>query len=613
MYLQAKRYLQSMNLQKKILMSNVLLFALPCLLLSWQIISFVQTEANQRLNQSRLAILNQINRNMEDMLENIVVYSDFFFSNAEVNSLLSQKEYENDYEARTTEKAMQDFLRSRWVYYGNTGYYLEILGENGRNYSSRWNDQVEFVFSDLGALKNEDWYELLLESSRIRYIPTYRSDEFSKDKDSIVRAVRLLRHLNSGRYIGLMDVSIQKEQFERLFRDGARQENQKVFLVDETGRIISCTDEELIGSYITSERYLEKLMGYDHGYFPANMEGVYSQICFATNNATGWKIVMYETMQKSAWFGNWSYLWIVGVAVIYFILALLMSAYNARYISRPVHKLKEDMRRAYQGDLSVRAQVDTGDEFGQLSRQFNQMIGKIEELIGQLRQRDEEKRVLELNALQAQINPHFLYNTLASIRFLVEMDMKEQAGTSLLALAKLLKRTFSDYRELIPVKEELESLENYLVLMKNRYQNTFEWEIRMDKEVRDALVPRISIQPLVENSISHGFGQKKGMGYIDIQAQKEGDNLLISVCDNGEGADVEKMKELLASTQDCQKGQVSSIGIRNVQQRIRLSFGESSGLWVEGLEQGGIRIDLRMPLRTKGEQRGEGHYEDYYH
>lgn len=608
-----RRYLRGMNLQKKILFSNVLLFALPCLILSWQIISFVQTEANQRLNQSRLAILNQINRNMEDMLKNIVVYSDFFFSNAEVNGLLSQKRYESDYEARTTEKAMQEFLRSRWVYYGDTGYYLEILGENGRNYSSRWNDEVEFIFSDLNSLKKEDWYDMLLESGRIRYIPTYRSEEFGKDKDSIVRAVRLLRHLNSGRYIGLMDVSIQQERFERLFRDGIRQENQKVFLMDETGRIISCTDQELTGSYISSQTYLGKLLDYDHGYFPANIEGIYSQICFTTNSVTGWKIVMYETMQKSAWFGNWSYLWMVGVAVIYFLLALLMSIYNARYISHPVQKLKEDMRTAYQGDLSVRAQVESNDEFGQLGSQFNQMLDRIEELIRQLGERDEEKRVLELNALQAQINPHFLYNTLSSIRFLMEMDMKEKANISLLALAKLLKKTFSDYRELIPVKEEMESLENYLVLMENRYQDMFEWEIQMDRETEECLVPRISVQPLVENSISHGFGAKKEMGKICVKARKEGEELIISVYDNGEGADLHKIKTLLASKKDCQEGQVSSIGIRNVQERIRLSFGDESGLFAYQLENGGIRIDMRMPARTAGALQGGSHYENHHH
>ncbi len=606
-----RKYLRRMNLQKKILLSNVLLFALPCLLLSWQIISFVQTEANQRLNQSRLSILNQINGNMEDMLKNIVVYSDFFFSNEEVNSLLSQKKFESEYEERTAKKKMENFLRSRWVYYGDTGYYLEILGENGYNYSSLGNGDTEFVFSDLESLKKEEWYDALFESSRIRYIPTYASGEFGRDEDSIVRAVRLLRHLSSGRYIGLMDVSIQQEQFIRLFEDGVRQENQRVFLMDDTGRILSCTDRELIGKYISSEKYLDKLLNYDYGYFPAAMDGIYSQICFTTNEVTGWKIVMYETMQKSAWFGNRSYLLIVGVAVIYFLLALFMSVYNAKYISRPVQRLKADMHTAYRGDLSVRSQVETEDEFGQLSRQFNEMIGRIEELICQLGERDEEKRVLELNALQAQINPHFLYNTLASIRFLVEMDMKEQADNSLLALAKLLKRTFSDYRELIPVKEEMESLENYLVLMKNRYQDTFEWEIQMDEEAAEALVPRISVQPLVENSISHGFGQKKDMGYICVQAKIEEKDLLISVYDNGEGADVEKIKRLLAAGGDCQEGQVSSIGIRNVQERIRLSFGKDSGLSVSELTFGGIRIDMRMPARTTDKLQGGSHYENY--
>lgn len=249
-----KNRLRRMSLQKKILTTNIIFFALPCLILSWLIISFVQREANQRLNQSRLAILSQINSSMEDMLNNIVVYSDFFFSNEEVNSLLSKRNFENEYEVKTTERAMQDFLRNRWVYYGNTGYYLEILGENKRNYSSRWNEQVEFVHSDLENLKSEEWYPKLAESSRIQYIPTYRSREFRKDTDSAVRAVRLLKHLNSGRPVGLMNVSIQQEQFLNLFENATQKGKQKVFLMDETGYIISCTDNSLTGSYVSSER-----------------------------------------------------------------------------------------------------------------------------------------------------------------------------------------------------------------------------------------------------------------------------------------------------------------------------------------------------------------------
>lgn len=309
---------------------------------------------------------------------------------------------------------------------------------------------------------------------------------------------------------------------------------------------------------------------------------------------------MYEDMKTGAWFINMGYAWMVFVAVIYFLLAVFMSLYNSRYISRPVQKLKEDMRIAYQGDLSVRAQVETNDEFGQLSQQFNEMIGKIQQLIRQLGERDEEKRVLELQALQAQINPHFLYNTLASIRFLLEMDMREKAEDSLMALAKLLKRTFSDYRKLIPVEEEMKSLEHYLILMENRYQDTFVWKIQMEDGAKDCLIPRLSIQPLVENAISHGFSQKECIGHIIIRAERKYEDLTISVCDDGEGADLEKIHRLLKEPSTVgQKGQVSGIGIRNVQERIQMYFGESYGLSANSLDDGGTCFNVRIPAWTE--------------
>ena len=385
--MEVKAHLRKMNLQKKILLSNVILFALPCLILSCQMLVFVRQEGNQRLNQSRIVILNQINKNMEVMFNNITTYSDFFFSNAEVNSLISKKTYADDYEALTIEKTMQNYLRDRWVYYGNSGYYLEILGENGSCYSSHWNEHMGPTYSDLEQLKKEEWYPKLSESSSIRYIPSNSSEEFRKDEKSAIRAVRLLKNFNSGRSIGLMDVSIQQEQLQNLFEGGV-QKNQSVFLMDETGKVISCTDGSMIGGVIVSPKYLTKLLDYDYGFFPASVDGISSQICFVTNPTTGWKIVMYEAMKTGAWFSNMGYAWIVFVAVIYFLLAVFMSLYNSRYISRPVQKLKEDMRIAYQGDLSVRAQVETNDEFGQLSQQFNEMIGKIQQLIRQLGERD---------------------------------------------------------------------------------------------------------------------------------------------------------------------------------------------------------------------------------
>lgn len=231
------------------------------------------------------------------------------------------------------------------------------------------------------------------------------------------------------------------------------------------------------------------------------------------------------------------------------------------------------------------------------------MIGRIEELIVRLEQEEEEKRGLEMQALQAQINPHFLYNTLASIRFLVEMDMGEQADESLLALAKLLRRTYSDKREYIPVAEEMESLKNYLVLMENRYQDTFVWSIEVSDEVKDWLIPKISVQPLVENAIAHGFCQKEDTGHILIAAGAEEDDLLVRVEDDGIGGDLEYIHGVLDGREETRTNeQFSGIGIRNVQKRLQIIYGEEYGISAEHTPGGGMCFAIRIPCRKEKEK-----------
>ncbi|MCI9104358.1 MAG: sensor histidine kinase [Lachnospiraceae bacterium] len=588
-----------MKLQKKILLSNLILFVLPCLFLVWLMVSLVRQEGNERLNQSRLVILNQINENMEDIFFNIITFSDFFYNNPKVNRLLSQRNFKDAYESVKVDKQIREYIRERWMFYGENGYFAEFLGENGHNYSSQENENMNFVYSELKKLKEEPWYPEIMKTSKIHYISVNNSAEFAKNPESAVRAVRRLINFNSGRTIGLMDISIQKSRLHELLDTGTKSPFRNVFLIDHKGYIICDANEEETGKTFRDADCLQKLQNYEHGYFQDWVDGVLQQVCFVTNPTTGWKVVMCENVRTGDWFTN-QYLGILMVTLIFLVLAFFMSWYNAHYISRPVQKLKNHMRTVYQGDLSVRAEVETDDEFGQLSLQFNEMINQIQSLIQQLEKKDEEKRVLELQALQAQINPHFLYNTLASIRFLMEMGKQEKAQQSLLALVKFLKSTFSEHRKLIPVWEELEVLFHYLVLMENRCPDSFVWDIHMDPEIQDCLVPRFSIQPLVENSISHGFGEKREVGHIRIEASRNNMDLVIRILDDGVGADLEKIDRLLNDTSPVGgKEKLKSIGIRNVQQRLRLFFGESYGLTVHALADGGVCFQIRVPVKTE--------------
>lgn len=597
-----KKKYRSMRLQKKILLSNLILLVLPCLCLTGFLFRLVQTGVNERLNHSKVIILNQINQNLEDVFRDIVTYTNFFYCNRDLNRLISRRSFQSLYEKLETENQIRNYFRQGRLIYNGSGYELRLLNQNGQNYASDESEASGYIYPRLNQLKKEKWFGRLHDDGSISYIPSNESPELERIQDgSVIHGIRLSRNLNSGRTIGLMEVGVGRKTFLKLFGKGVDMGVSKALLMDETGRIVFGTDEGLEGMSLAGQDYFKKLMGYDHGYFPIRAKKGVFQLCFVTNKTTGWKLMMYEPESSTAWGGNPVFSQILLVSIVFVLLAAIMSVYNSGYMSASLQKLKRDMRTVYKGDMSVRTSVEGMDEFGELGVQFNEMISKIGELIVKLEQEEEEKRRLEIKALQAQINPHFLYNTLASIRFLLEMDMTDKADESLLSLVKLLKRTYSDSRKLIPLEEELAALENYLVLMKNRYQDTFEWEIRLEPLVRECAVPKISIQPLVENSISHGFGEKEGLGHILVEAKAEGADLVIRVEDDGVGGDVFHIRRLIEGTEhNKEKEQFSAIGIRNVEERLKLIYGSDYGMTVAAAPLGGICLVIRIP-RIKGE------------
>lgn len=604
--MRVKQRIKNLKLQKKILFSNLIFSVVPCLILMSLLVYAVNSDGNRRLNQSRLVILNQINAGLDNIFRDVITGSDFFYSSGEINRLISRREYDSEYDCFRNMRRVQELLHENRIKYHNHYFLMELLGENGMRWFSEKADGEARRHTDFERIKQEDWYQELPGTSRMKFIPSYRSEAFSQmQRGSLIQAVRVVKNFHSGRSVALLNIDIPAEIILTLFRE-SMQAKQEILLLDEQGWVVACTDAEMAEISLADEDCYSKLRDNDHGYFPADMGGMSAQVCFVTNGTTGWKTVLYAPAQSRAWSGYRNYILILGVAAVYFILAVTMSIYNSHYISRPVRKLKDDIRTIYQGDLNVRTRIGAMDEFGELGVQFNEMMDRIQGLIAQLKERDEEKRVLELQALQAQINPHFLYNTLASIRFLVEMNREEQASQSLLALARLLKGTFSDHRRLIPLREEMDSLENYLILMNNRYQDAFTWSLVLDPAAEKLLIPRIALQPLAENAISHGLNTGGGAGHILVEACRRGEELVVRVSDNGVDGDLERIREILGQPSTVgRKEWVSGIGIRNVHERIRLFFGESYGLTAEKLPDGGICFTVRLPAQTEDPQGSE--------
>lgn len=257
------------------------------------------------------------------------------------------------------------------------------------------------------------------------------------------------------------------------------------------------------------------------------------------------------------------------ISIIGLLISSFMAFLIARSISRPVTTLAGAMKRMESGDLMVRLDETNGDEFDILIHGFNDMAGRIRELLESRVQKEKALRTAERHALQSQINPHFLYNTLNTINSLSKIHGIEEITTIVTQLGKLLRNAMDQRDELSTIEENMRLVEGYLRIQKIRFGGSFNWEIRIEEAFRSFILPRLIIQPIVENAVIHGLEGLMGDRKITIIAEAAPPRIL--VCDNGDGIDAETWEQALEDS--------GSIGLNNVNKRLKLHFGEDAGLF----------------------------------
>ncbi len=265
-------------------------------------------------------------------------------------------------------------------------------------------------------------------------------------------------------------------------------------------------------------------------------------------------------------------------------------------ITEPIRKLSEATKQAGSGEFEVRVQ-EGNDELAILNSNFNQMIEKIGNLVEDIRVEQINLRQAELKLLQAQINPHFLYNTLDSIIWLAEAGEKEQVVEMVSSLSDFFRTTLSKGRDYISLQEEEAHIRSYLKIQQFRYRDILEYDIRIPEELYQYSVLKLTLQPLVENALYHGIKNKRGIGHIRVSARKEQDSLVLSVQDDGIGMDRERLEEVRASMNREEPGldRTRGFGLFNVNQRLHLNYGPEYGLDVESCYETGTTVTVRIP------------------
>lgn len=282
------------------------------------------------------------------------------------------------------------------------------------------------------------------------------------------------------------------------------------------------------------------------------------------------------------------------------ILAAVFLTYRAlKSVTGPIKKLCDLTQKVAEGDFTVQAKAENIDEIAILSSSFNEMTKEIGLLVEDIKEKEKNIHLMETQLLQAQINPHFLYNTLDTIVWLAEDNRNEETVSMVTSLSDFFRTTLCQGRDYITVKEEESHIESYLKIQQFRYQDIMDYDIQISEEMYPYVIPKLLLQPLVENALYHGVKQKRGKSTIHVTGVKEGQRLIFKVSDNGKGMSKEKLEHLREHIEKGPDGQKSgSFGLENVNRRIRHYYGNAYGLYIESTENVGTEASIIIEAKN---------------
>lgn len=406
---------------------------------------------------------------------------------------------------------------------------------------------------------------------------------------------------------GVIVVDIEEKAITSVVESGIIQ-NGFFFLLDENQEVFYHTNGES-----STEDLLAEATGIVQGELkngrinqsaPKTIRGKHSMVVYQQSSTANWTLVgVIPQKYYTDSLKNLIYMMMLMLIVIA-IVAVAIASFLAKRFTNPIINMKQGMKLVEKGDLTVTIQPDGTDELAELSGSFNHMVMKIRKLVDSIYEKQELLRKSEFKALQAQINPHFLYNSLDSIIWLLRMERTDEAIVILQNLIVLFRIFLSKGHEVIPVRQEVRHLDSYLQIQSMRYSRKFTYTVDVPEEYKDFYTLKLILQPLVENSIYHGMSAEHGSIHIHISLIMGKDTLTFRVEDTGQGMSEEQLERLRESIQVQAKKEEDVLtssekeggyGLQNVNERIKIYFGAQYGLSIESKQGEGTTVNVVIP------------------
>lgn len=542
--------------------------------LSGQVAATIQEE-NQIL-------ISQINRSLDSYLQTVMKLSDSLYYGVIKNADLSDRSIGSEIT----------------LLYDNNKDNIEniaLLSKEGQLLESvpaaRLKSNVDVT--------EESWFQYtLVKTENIHFSTPHVQWIFDANENQYRWVITLSRavEITQGPYTdqGVLLIDLSYSSLEELF-DGVNLGNGGyVYLISSDGEIIYHPMAQLIDSGLVQENNREAA-GFRDGNHEQEFNGKKRIVTVKTVGYTGWKVVGVTPIDGMSLNNIKTKILIIFIIAFVLFILTIINSYISTRITDPIKELEKTVKEIEEGNLEAGVKGGGSYEIQHLGASIQNMARQIHRLMDDIVAEHESKRKNEFDVLQSQINPHFLYNTLDIIVWMIENEKQTQAVKAVTALARFFRISLSRGKSIIPVKDELEHVRNYLMIQHMRYKNKFTYEIRAGEEVMGLASLKLMLQPLVENAIYHGMEFMDGDGVILIRAWRSGDDLYMSVSDNGLGMTAEQAKGLFAPGDQASSSRGSGIGVKNVNERIKLYFGAGFGLDIRSEPDEGTRVTAHLP------------------
>ena len=568
------------------------LIIIICLVLSFfsafYITSRVVKESNSRYTTQ---IISQINTNLDYYLEYMENVSNLATINPDVRRFmsndLSQDELDN------VKQSIFDYfsviLKSR-----KDIRNIVLLNANGEVLLN----QEGKTLNPHSDYQNSDWYQNAVSAKGSTVFTTSHVQNIIYDQYPwVVSLSRAIYDYKENKLLGVVLIDLSYDVITDLCESIDMGKRGYLYILDKEANMVYHPALQLIYSGLRTEPKDEILQS-EQSTIIAGQGSDKKLYTIFEMPTTRWKIVAVSYENEILKDKELIQAMFILMGVLFTVIATALSIFFSLKLTRPLQRLEKNMKKVREGNFDIHIPIESTDETGRLSETFNSMVDKIKQLMQDSIADQKQKRRLELKALQSQINPHFLYNTLDSIIWMAEDGQVDDVVEMTSALSKLFRTSISKGDEIISFREELENISSYLTIQQIRYKDKLNYSIEVSDDLMQYKVLKLILQPLVENAIYHGIKQAQEPGKITVKAFEAGGNLIVEITDNGAGMEPQVLERILTDNpikaENSRKS--SGIGTSNVNQRIKLAFGEQYGLLYESTLGQGTTVVVTLPI-----------------